>query len=55
MLTNVDMIPARERQLLLVFKWAMDNSHELTPLQKTRIEDRLQQVVQIWTNKEDRA
>lgn len=55
MLIGVDEMAPYPRQLLLVFKWAMDNSHELTPLQKERITDRLQQVVQIWTKKEDRA
>lgn len=55
MLIGVDEMRPYERMLLLTFKHAADNSHELTPLQKERITDRLQQVVQIWTKKEERA
>lgn len=48
MLVNVDNIAPYERQLLLIFKMAMENSHELTPQQKTRIESKLQEIVDIW-------
>lgn len=48
MLIDVDKMRPYERMLLLTFKHAADNSPELTPQQKARIEDRLQQVVQIW-------
>lgn len=51
MLADADKIPPYERQMLLVFKWAMENSHELNQTQKTLIEDKLQQIVNVWTKK----
>lgn len=48
MLSNVDGIPPYERQLLWIFGQAVQNSHDLTVLQKEIIENRLQDIVDAW-------
>ena len=52
MLDNVDMIPAYERQHLLVFKQDIDNSPHLNETQKRILERKLQEVVDVWTKEE---
>ena len=49
MLSNVDRMPPYERQLLWIFGQAVQNSHDLTVLQKEIIENRLQEIVNAWT------
>jgi len=48
MLVDVDKMPVVEKQHLMVLKWYVDNSHEITPQQKTKIESKLQEIVNIW-------
>lgn len=52
MLRNVDKIQPWERQLLLVFKQAVDNSPYLTETKKMCIERCLQETVDIWTSED---
>ena len=49
MLAHVDKMDPYERQLLLVFKQAADNSPFLDNTQKTAVERLLQEVVDVWT------
>lgn len=49
-LYNVDKMQAYEKQLLLVLKNAMENSPYLNVVQKTCLERKLQEVVDVWTN-----
>ena len=53
MLFNVDRIPPYERQLLWIFGQAVQNSHDLTVLQKEIIENRLQEIVNAWVKPQD--
>lgn len=48
MLVNVDKLPVVEKQHLMVLKWYVENSHDITPQQKTKIETKLQDIVDIW-------
>jgi len=48
MLVDVDKMPVVEKQHLMVLKWYVENSHDITPQQKTRIESKLQEIVDIW-------
>lgn len=50
MLQKVDQIPAYERQHLLVFRQDVDNSPYLNNTQKTCIDRKLQEIVDVWTN-----
>lgn len=53
MLHGADKIDPWERQLLLVFKQAAENSPWLNQTQKLAIETRIQEIVDIWTKKEE--
>ena len=48
MLTDLDKMSPYERQLLWIFGQAAKNSHELTVFQKEVIENRLQDIVDVW-------
>lgn len=50
MLVGVDKISPYERQLLLVFKQAVERSYDLDVGQKNYIEQKLQEIVSKWTN-----
>lgn len=50
LLANANKIEPYQRQLLLVFKQAAENSPDLNETQKLAIERHLQEVVNIWTN-----
>lgn len=49
MLAKVDELQPYERMLLLNFKQAMERSPQLNETQKLCIENRLQEIVDIWT------
>lgn len=49
MFIDIDNIPPYERQLLLIANQAVQNSHEIDTEQKTRIEAKFQDIVDIWT------
>ena len=48
MLINIEKMPVVEKQHLMVLKWYVENSHDITQQQKTRIEAKLQDIVDIW-------
>lgn len=50
MLQNVDKIPAYERMHILVLNNDIENSPYLNNTQKSCIERKLQEIVDIWTN-----
>jgi len=52
MLIGVGSISPYERQMLLIFNMVVENSPQLNVEQKTRIETKLQEIVNVWTNKE---
>lgn len=52
MLQNVDSMPAYERMHLLTFKYDVENSPHLNETQKTCIERKLQEIVNVWTKKD---
>lgn len=52
MLIDVDKIPPYERQLLLVFNQAVERCPSLNETQKVVIEQKLQDIVHVWTSKE---
>lgn len=52
MLANVDKIDPYERQLLLVFKQAAENSPWLNETKKRIIERKLQEIVDVWTRED---
>lgn len=52
LLQNVDNIPAYEKMHLMVFKQDVENSPYLNNTQKTVIERKLQEIVDVWTKKD---
>ena len=52
MLKDINKIEPYERQLLLVLKQATENSPYLNETQKTVIERKLQEIVNVWTSKD---
>lgn len=52
MLSNVGEIDPYERQLLLVFKQAVERSPWLNETKKRVIERKLQEIVDVWTNED---
>ena len=42
-------MPPYERQLLLVFNMAMENSPQLNETKKRVIEQKIQEIVDVWT------
>lgn len=52
MLANIDEMDPYERQLLLVFRQAAENSPRLNETQKRVIERKLQEIVDVWTKKD---
>lgn len=52
MLANVDKIDAYERQLLLVFRQAVERSPWLNETKKRVIERKLQEIVDVWTSED---
>lgn len=52
MLANVDKMDPYERQLLLVFGQAAENSPWLNETKKRVIERKLQEIVDVWTKKD---
>lgn len=51
MLIGVESISPYERQMLLIFKITVENSPHLNEEQKTRIETKLQEIVNVWNGK----
>ena len=52
MLSGAEQINPYDRQLLLVYRQAVENSPYLNETQKRLIDKKLQEIVNIWTNKE---